>query len=80
MALIGSKSDFKPQKVDYVRCCGECRKRIKPGEEALVSMRYGKVQKVVCSEKCRQDFDWAFWEERANMRAAGLLEDGKEVL
>jgi hypothetical protein len=44
------------------------------GDEVLVSLnpRTGKVAKYCCSEQCRQDFDYWFWNEVARRRAMGL--------
>ncbi len=65
MALIGS--DFVRVISDRVRHCSQlnCGKRIKKGDTCLMSIRDGKVKKIVCSEDCRQDFDAEFWEGAA---------------
>jgi len=65
MALIGS--DFVRQISDRPRRCSQLMfgKRIKKGDVCLMSIRNGKIMKVVCSEDCRQDFDAEFWEGAA---------------
>jgi hypothetical protein len=35
------------------------------GQPILQSIKNGKVKKVVCSEKCRLDFDARIWQEIA---------------
>ena len=62
-------SDFvlecsRPRKV----WCSECGKPITQGVPALISVRGGKVQKRVCSEECRLDFDARFWQGVAMRR------------
>ena len=54
------------EKVSRTSKCGECSKTIRVGSDSLVSRRYGKVQKRVCSEECRLTFDDRYWQERAN--------------
>ena len=61
--LIGS--DFVQQAAPRLVYCSECGKKIPAGEIALVSLRKGKVQKRVCSEDCRLEFDAAFWDNVA---------------
>lgn len=63
MALIGS--DFQPEALTYNRRCSECGKKMQKGDNVLVSRRFGKVQKRVCSEECRLEFDNNYWQERA---------------
>jgi hypothetical protein len=53
--------------------CSECGKHIAKGDHVLESVRIGKVQKRVCSEQCRLNFDDAFWQDRANRRERGEL-------
>ena len=51
------------------RCrCSECGRNIAKGEHCLESHRFGKLQKRVCSEQCRLDFDDAFWQQKARER------------
>lgn len=64
--MIGS--DFVEHAETATVYCSECGKKIRPGESSLCSLRGGKVQKRVCSEKCRQDFDDAFWQSVADER------------
>lgn len=63
MPLIGS--DF----VEWVQlqgsCCSECGKRMPVGSKVLASIRKGKVQKKVCGEECRLEFDARYWDERS---------------
>jgi hypothetical protein len=61
--LIGN--DFKPVVQAKTTRCSECGHKIQKGATALESRRFGKCQKRVCSEQCRQDFDDAYWQERA---------------
>ena len=69
MPLIGS--DFVLVKASKPVRCSECGKHIAKGENVLESVRFGKVQKRVCSEECRLEFDDKFWQERARMRRQG---------
>ena len=69
MSLIGS--DFKVVLAIRDCRCSECGSRIAQGDKCLESVRFGKVQKRVCSEKCRLDFDDAYWQEKARIRADG---------
>lgn len=62
--LIGS--DFVEQTAPRLTYCSECARKIPAGEVALVSLKYGKVQKRVCSEDCRLEFDARFWDEIAD--------------
>ena len=66
MALIGS--DFMPEIVSRPAHCSECGERLAVGRKALVSIRNGKVQKRVCGENCRLEFDARFWDEAAQKR------------
>lgn len=68
MALIGN--DFVAEKVPYRKRCGECGRVLEKGSDALVSRRFGKVQKRVCSEECRLTFDDKFWRACARRRVA----------
>lgn len=67
MALIGN--DFVVQTAPFSCRCSECSKEIDKGEECLVSIRRGRVQKRVCSEDCRLEFDSRFWDEAARNRS-----------
>ena len=64
--MIGS--DFKVEVNPHTRKCSECSGRIVKGAQMLVSKRYGKVQKCVCSEECRIAFDDDYWQERVDAR------------
>jgi len=66
MSLIGN--DFVPVVQTKAARCSQCRAKIPKGATALESHRFGKCQKRVCSEQCRQDFDDAYWQERARER------------
>jgi hypothetical protein len=63
MAHIGS--DFIRKIYNRMIRCSECGLRIPAGEMVLVSMKKGKVKKIVCGEDCRQEFDARFWSEAA---------------
>ena len=67
--LIGS--DFMPEISECKTRCSECRRKIEAGQTALVSRRFGKVQKRVCSEECRLTFDDKFWQGKAHARTIG---------
>ena len=54
-------SDFVEQKSPFKCRCSECSKIIDKGESCLVSIRKGKVQKRICGEECRLEFDARFW-------------------
>ena len=65
--MIGS--DFKTILVAIPSKCSECGKKLKPGDEARISTRKGKVMKRICmEEQCRLDFDDRFWQEKARER------------
>lgn len=64
--MIGN--DFVPQTSKHTRRCSECGKKIKVGTQALVSIRGGRVRKVVCSENCRLTFDDLYWQAIAEER------------
>ena len=68
MALIGN--DFNTIVLTHPSHCGECGKYLPKGTEMLVSIRFGKVQKRVCSEQCRIDFDDSFWQGKADERVS----------
>jgi hypothetical protein len=63
--LIGN--DFIPEIRENSVHCSECNKKIRKGELCLVSIKKGKVQKRVCGEDCRLDFDARFWEIAAKV-------------
>jgi uncharacterized Fe-S center protein len=63
MALIGS--DFVSVVQKRKTRCSECHADIPVGAIALESIKDGKCKKRVCSEKCRLDFDDAFWQSVA---------------
>jgi hypothetical protein len=65
--MIGS--DFQPRVYPHKVRCSECDHVILAGETALVSVREGKVRKIVCGEDCRQEFDARFWAEAARKNA-----------
>jgi hypothetical protein len=69
MSLIGN--DFKLVVAPFAFNCGECGNHIPAGGRCLESVRFGKVQKRVCSEDCRVSFDDRYWQERADQRKAG---------
>lgn len=64
--MIGS--DFITRPAPRATKCSECGKHINAGESEMVSIRKGKVQKRVCSEECRLEFDNQFWQEVARQR------------
>lgn len=64
--LIGS--NFTTQISNGNVRCSECGERIPKGLECLVSIQNGRVQKRVCSESCRLDFDDRYWQEKADER------------
>lgn len=66
MSAIGS--DFLRQVYPKPTRCGECGKMFPAGFEWLVSFRNGRVQKRVCGEECRLEFDNRYWQERARQR------------
>ena len=61
-------SDFIWAAVNHMTRCSECEEKIPAGTMALVSIRNEKVQKRVCSEDCRLEFDSRFWQGRARER------------
>lgn len=61
-------SDFILRAAEYTTFCSECDRSIPKGELAFVSIRNGKIQKRVCSEDCRLEFDARYWQERAAKR------------
>lgn len=67
VSLIGSPSDFQWACSEKKRRCSECGTQ---GKRMLISVRYGRTQKIVCSEECRQAFDDAFWQSMADKREA----------
>jgi hypothetical protein len=69
MALIGSPSSFAREAAPSARKCSECERRFPVGHVWLVARKFGRVQKRVCSEDCRQTFDYRYWRERAQNRA-----------
>ena len=70
MSLIGN--DFKLVVAPFAFNCGECGNHIPAGGRCLESVRFGKVQKRVCSEDCRLTFDNNFWQEVARKRQLGM--------
>jgi hypothetical protein len=66
MSLIGS--DFVKVKATKPCKCSECGAHIGFGDECLESVRMGRVQKRVCSEACRLEFDNNYWQARARFR------------
>jgi len=66
MPAIGS--DFITRPAAKRTKCGECGCNIAIGAHEMVSIRKGKVQKRVCSEECRLEFDDCYWRERALAR------------
>ena len=58
-------NDFIEEISEFKYYCSECHKAILRGDKCLVSRRYGKVQKRICSEECRLTFDDRFWRVRA---------------
>ncbi len=63
--LIGT---FEEQRAPRSVICSECGKRLRKGDFSLVSLKYGKVQKRVCSQDCADDFDIRFWTAVARKR------------
>jgi hypothetical protein len=68
MPLLGSRASFVSEISKRKRKCSECGERIMLGQPFLISRRNGVVKKVLCSEKCRQDFDARYWDARATMK------------
>ena len=66
MALIGNDFISYTQKV--TGRCSECGGTMLAGSKVLASIRHGKVQKRVCSERCRLEFDARFWDEVAQRK------------
>lgn len=64
--MIGS--DFVPRVYPRTIRCSECGTKIPKNTEALVSIQNGVVKKIVCSEDCRQEFDYRFWSTRRKER------------
>jgi hypothetical protein len=58
-------SDFVEQIAPFKCRCSECPSDIQKGQVCLVSLRKGKVQKRVCCEDCRLEFDARFWQQVA---------------
>jgi hypothetical protein len=58
--MIGN--DFVPYLIKYARACGECDCKMPKGFTAMASIKDGKVKKIVCSETCRQEFDYRVWQ------------------
>jgi ribosomal protein L24E len=52
--------------------CTECMKQIRPGEKGFVAFKGHAIAALVCSEKCRIDFDDRYWQERADEREREL--------
>ena len=48
--------------------CSECSRYIAPGVASLVSIRNGRVQKRVCSDECRLEFENNYWQQVARER------------
>ena len=74
MSLVGS--DFVEQCRDTDCRCSECGEKISSGTKFLASIRWGKTQKIVCGEDCRQEFDNRFWQERARERKLDIAKRG----
>jgi hypothetical protein len=53
-------SDFVPTVLKHGRYC-DCGRKMNVGESYLASIKYGKIQKWVCSEDCRLEFDARVW-------------------
>ena len=68
MALLGSKASFVWEIAKRKRECSECRERIMLGQPFLISRRNGVVKKILCSDKCREEFDARYWDAQATMR------------
>jgi hypothetical protein len=66
MTCIGN--DFVRQLAPRGMPCSECGARISKGAECLVAIRKGKVQKRVCGEECRLQFDANYWDNLAQSR------------
>ena len=58
--MIGN--DFEPRIYPHKVWCSECNSPIPAGVQALVSVRKGKVRKIICGENCRLAFDARFWD------------------
>ena len=63
MGAIGS--DFIVRMAARRTKCSECGRNIAEGFPEMVSIRKGKVQKRVCSNECRLEFDNRYWQELA---------------
>jgi len=66
MPAIGS--DFITRPAAKRTKCSECGRNIAEGLPEMVSIRKGKVQKRVCSNECRLEFDNRYWQDRARER------------
>jgi len=53
--------------------CSECGEIIIKDQKCLVSIYRGKIQKRICGEDCRQNFDARFWMRRARMRSREVI-------
>ena len=69
--ILGSGPNFVQQLCSRRCQCSECGRWLAAGDSALVSLRKGKVQKRVCGENCRLEFDARYWDERAAARQHG---------
>lgn len=78
MNLIGS--DFVKMVSDRRRRCSQCGGKIKKGDTCLLSIRGGKVKKIVCGESCRQEFDAEFWEAAAQRHHPREFKEMDETL
>lgn len=50
------------------RVCSECYKKIRMFDECLISMRGGRIKKIVCSEDCRLEFDYRIYAPEENYK------------
>ena len=66
MTAIGS--DFVKQIYCRSVRCGECGQKFPAGFTWLVSIRNGRIQKRVCGEECRLEFDNRYWQGVAAAR------------
>lgn len=66
MGNIGN--DFTEWTQTKTSRCSECNKIMPIGSKVMASIRNGRVQKKVCSDNCRLEFDARFWDEVASKR------------
>jgi hypothetical protein len=69
MMLIGNDFIERISPRDCV--CSECGEFIRQGQTQKVSIRNGKVKKILCTkEDCRLEFDARIWDDIARKNAS----------